>query len=411
MTLILALVLLFALLWYLALNDLASLSAALRLSRFPDRPPLTHNPGADGQTQERLASGNNLLGVFSEILVVSRPSRLDRRATMERLRLALGVPWTYIDAVSYDDAIIRSIASCVTSIRAHTRSRRFRWPVDWDHGTSLRNPSEMESTSFPCHPPTPDSLSTPYTLLSSISSDASPSDVQSGWVSDTVGLPANTLTCARNDSIRGVKFRDSLPSFMLLTPGKLACWYSHLIAMRRIAEHWQRSDDDLTLGGPALPAFLVLEDDVDMEQGISEQLSSAWTALPKDWDIVYLGHCWSDESHNPAILQADSIVDDQKTRLHPSFAPRCTHAYALNPRSAHRLLRHLTFPPFAYSRALDQALAWLIQSKRVKAFSLVPSLVVQYKVTESDIDQGANGTGSSWRDRLANGLLGHSNTS
>ncbi|KAJ3016490.1 hypothetical protein NUW54_g800 [Trametes sanguinea] len=407
MALALGFVLPLALVWYLALEDLSSLGAALRLSRSQDRPSLTHNPSPNGKFNDSGANESNLLGVFSEILVVSRPSRLDRRATMERLRLALGVPWTYVDAVSYDDPIIGSIISCVSSIRASTRSRRFRWPMDWEHDIVPRKPSKTEPTSFPCYPPTPESLSIPDTPLLSIPSDIPTPVINPTRASGTLGRPLDTLTCAKNDSIRGVKLRDGLPSFMLLTPGKLACWYSHLIAMKRIAEHWRRSGGDSSPAGSDSPAFLVLEDDVDMEQGISEQLSSAWSALPKDWDIVYLGHCWSDESRNPAIVQEDPVFSTQKTRLHPSFAPRCTHAYALNPRSAHRLLRHLSFPPFAYSRALDQALAWLIQSKRVKAFSIVPSLVVQYKLTESDIDQGTNGTGSSWRGRLANGVLGY----
>ncbi|CDO70968.1 hypothetical protein BN946_scf184829.g77 [Trametes cinnabarina] len=185
---------------------------------------------------------------------------------------------------------------------------------------------------------------------------------------------------------------------MLLTPGKLACWYSHLLAIRRIAEY--ETGDASVPPAADMRAFMVLEDDVDMEQRLAEILPRVWSALPSNWDIVYLGHCWSDESRYPSIIRDVSSGDAQPVTVHPSFAPLCTHAYALNPRGARRLLRYLTFPPFAYSRALDQALAWLIQSKRVQAFSVVPSLVVQQKETGSDIDQGRNGTGSSWRDEL-----------
>ena len=91
--------------------------------------------------------------------------------------------------------------------------------------------------------------------------------------------------------------------------------------------------------------------------------------------------------------------------LHPAHTPLCTHAYALSRMGAHRLLAHLTLPHFAFSRALDQALAWLVRSGRIRAFSVVPPLVVQAKVTTSDIDGGADGRGSRWRERLVDGVL------
>ena len=91
--------------------------------------------------------------------------------------------------------------------------------------------------------------------------------------------------------------------------------------------------------------------------------------------------------------------------LHPSHIPLCTHAYALSRAGAHRLFAHLTLPHFAFSRALDQALTWLVRSGRIRAFSVVPPLVVQAKVTASDIDGGADGRGSPWRERLADGVL------
>jgi hypothetical protein len=60
-------------------------------------------------------------------------------------------------------------------------------------------------------------------------------------------------------------------------------------------------------------------------------------------------------------------------------------------------------PPFAYSRAVDHALAWLVRSGRLQSFSLVPSVVVQRKVGSSDV---MGGQGSKWRDGLIDGVLG-----
>ncbi|KAF8143308.1 hypothetical protein K438DRAFT_1994029 [Mycena galopus ATCC 62051] len=166
---------------------------------------------------------------------------------------------------------------------------------------------------------------------------------------------------------------------------RIACWHSHLSAIQRASTHARDK------------AALILEDDVDMEADIKEQLSSIWSLLPSDSDIVFLGHCWSNEPHTSTTL------------LHPSRGPLCTHAYALSPTSTKRLLLHLMHPPFAYSRAIDHALAWLVRSARLNSFSVVPSVVVQRKVGKSDVmPMAGKGKESGWRDRLVHGVLANS---
>lgn len=88
--------------------------------------------------------------------------------------------------------------------------------------------------------------------------------------------------------------------------------------------------------------------------------------------------------------------------MHPASSPKCTHAYALSRIGARRIVAHLRYPPFAYSRAIDQALAWLVQSGRLRAFSIVPPVVVQRKIAVSDVMPGV---GSAWRDELYDGVL------
>lgn len=131
---------------------------------------------------------------------------------------------------------------------------------------------------------------------------------------------------------------------------------------------------------------------------------------------ILLGSCWSNESYyppldNPAELRPFRFshlkLGARTTHIHPSRAPKCTHAYALRSSGARKLLQYLQYPPFAYSRALDQALAWLVLDGKVRSFTVVPSLVVQRKVSTSDIDQGNSGFGSSWKEILYNGVLGN----
>lgn len=66
---------------------------------------------------------------------------------------------------------------------------------------------------------------------------------------------------------------------------------------------------------------------------------------------------------------------------------------------------HLDYPPFAYSRALDQAYSWLILTGRMNSYSIVPSIVVQRKITASDVDAGGKGLGSEWRESLGDGVF------
>ncbi|KAI0666185.1 hypothetical protein C8Q78DRAFT_1060059 [Trametes maxima] len=375
-------------------------------------PPLWHvvNPFVHKGIATEHAPGvhdDKVFGVFSEVLVVSRPGRFDRRATMERLRLGLGVPWTYVDAISHDDPLVKAIMDCVRSVRLSSRSSTFQWPLDWMIDGSVLEASKesyqrYHPTDSSCFPSPPNARPLDF---SSIYADSVEVPITGAEIADEMSTVP--LTCAEGDRVHGVDFRPSLRPHLLLTPAKVACWYSHVAAIQHIATIAGRSDHTDNIPALHHDAYLILEDDVDVEQTIAGRLADVWNMLPSHWDVVYLGHCWSDESSHAAIAGDGKLSSGiAQVHLHPSFYPKCTHAYALNPASAGRVLQYLLHPPFAYSRALDQALAWLVSSNRLRAFSVVPSLVVQLKNSSSDIDGGAGGVGSYWRDHLEHGVLG-----
>jgi hypothetical protein len=68
---------------------------------------------------------------------------------------------------------------------------------------------------------------------------------------------------------------------------------------------------------------------------------------------------------------------------------------------ARKLLAHLEYPPFAYSRAIDQAYAYLIETGRLIAYTIDPALVIQRKVDKSDL-----GTSEKWSETLYNPVFG-----
>ena len=72
---------------------------------------------------------------------------------------------------------------------------------------------------------------------------------------------------------------------MLLTTAKLACWFSHLQVISRIA----RAESQNYAHESCMKVSLILEDDVDMELDIRERLEATWEILPKDWDILFIG--------------------------------------------------------------------------------------------------------------------------
>ncbi|KAF8546703.1 hypothetical protein OG21DRAFT_1054940 [Imleria badia] len=303
--------------------------------------------------------------------VISLADRQDRREQMEFLRTILDLTWTVVDAVPGNATLVTRILDWVALLRAESKrtgTLGFRWPKEINALSISHEPLDKSGAD---------------TWAETLPSSKSKSD--KFGPSTYSGLP-----CAIEDESIPT-FTNGTPEWMVLSPAKVACWHSHISAIRRFVEgydsHDRRHEEDVAI---------ILEDDIDMEKDFSTRLSQVWISLPAGWDIVFLGHCWSDEAYYP------SLTAFTNTNLHPSHYPKCTHAYALSLSGGRRLLQHLRYPPFAYSRALDQAYAWLIRSGRLRSYSVVPSLVVQKKSGSSDI---LPGSGSEWRDSLRDGVF------
>lgn len=189
---------------------------------------------------------NATLGVAEKIYVLSLPRRTDRRREMEKLKKALGLRWKYINALDMKTELVEKILDSVRAIRA-TNNEPFIWPAD------TPPPDEDLSKWSPGYP----------LLLTKVPSSR----------------PPEPMLCATNNN--SVKFYEpGLPEFLILTPARVACWYSHLSVIQTVANDKSLKDND---------TVIVLEDDVDMERDIHARLKHVWTYLPNEWDIVYLG--------------------------------------------------------------------------------------------------------------------------
>ncbi|KAF9266584.1 hypothetical protein L218DRAFT_857825 [Marasmius fiardii PR-910] len=340
-----------------------------------------------------------LIAESERIYVISLQHRDDRRADMEELRSFLRIPnWTYIFATGAGDEIVSRIMKNVRILREWLP---FQWP------------------SFPKTEKAGNSTRDSALLTYMAGFDMYQLPIRQASSRNPLVISAHNFTL--------MPYMRELGKHRIISPSRVACWHSHLRVIRQVAE--DPAATDITI---------ILEDDVDMEIDIRKRLSHLWGLLPTGWDIVFLGHCWSNERKRPPLVNSScsasecyaypNITNDNSSSssydansLHPSHSPQCTHAYALSPRGAKKLFDRLTYPPFAYSRAIDQAFSWLVKSGRINAFSVVPAVVVQrapqhsgwlswltspfrksYK--ESDIWN----TKSRWRDRLVNGVFGTS---
>jgi hypothetical protein len=212
------------------------------------------------------------LGFASQIYVISLPERQDRREPMERLRSALNLSWTIIDATPFTNPLIYRIFDWVvyqreqsplgggdpsTGIETSANSV-FRWPREINALSVLtREPllpsgSDVWTTQPPPLPVSirPSSPSSPPPLMSAV---------------DDYSMPTGTL---------------SVVHWMKLTPARVACWYSHVSAIRTFTDRDDTQPEDVAV---------FLEDDIDMEKDIADRLSGIWKVLPTGWDIVLLG--------------------------------------------------------------------------------------------------------------------------
>ncbi|CUA77768.1 hypothetical protein RSOLAG22IIIB_06775 [Rhizoctonia solani] len=339
------------------------------------------------------------------IYMLNLPRRTDRRERMMKLQAATGLSWIFVDSTDSKAEIVTQIMERVRWIRAaahlHAIDANFHgwWSDHHDNAfesTHLLNGSESElwelvhsnpASADHTHPlPVPPSLDQRPPLKVATSRIIPPGATwDSGTLNDSPlsNTNPNSVRTATRDVTNTLAPRlPKLPFWRILTRAAIACWYSHICVIREIAS-------ETIQAGTSDTGVLILEDDIDMEIDIRQRIGRLWEALPPDWDILFLGHCWSAEDTYPALRSHD--------QLHPSHSPKCTHAYALSRKGARRLVQLLRDPSVAYGRPLDAAFLDLIQSNLLNAYSVHPSIVIQTKDTPSDIFPG---NGSRWRDVL-----------
>ncbi|KAJ3518302.1 hypothetical protein NMY22_g13746 [Coprinellus aureogranulatus] len=361
------------------------------------------------------------LAVVDSIYVVSLRSRQDRRNEMDALARLLGLRWTYTDAVSANDSVVKATLQWVKQLRGQSLGSTAPSDIGSTKGVNFTWPPGIETLALSDEPL--DTLN-PIDLL----------DLDGGDYAFEEGSTDSVLPVATED-YKIAPIVTGLPDWMILTPSRVACWHSHLNEIKRIAN------------GAKSSVTLVLEDDVDMEQDIDSQLNYLWNFLPPDWDIFFLGER---PVYTPRVAILHVLIQviagpmnhttlpflspHRSTIIHMPSTPMLRHP----PKEAHRLSRAsrtaCTHPsprnaPTPTSSPTQRSEA--PPSSELPAFCVLPRDRPGYivrKISKSDIKDdsrsvegklghykhGKGGHGGAaragrmrvWKEELANGVLG-----
>ncbi len=237
---------------------------------------------------------------FSKTYVISLPRRADRRAQMDLLKDALHVNWTYMDAVEANSSAVTKILRQVYILRNREYGNEhvqddaifpvFDWPRDIEaviHSQGPLRPFGADFWTLPSSHGSTD-LATHTSIVDPHASAHMPS------AQPVAAVDPPPLACASGNNVSAT-FSSDLPLYRRLTAAKVACWYSHFQTIRDVAngEH---------------EAVLVLEDDVDIEHDMDRRLQALWGALPRDWDIIYLGASIPKSSDHSQRLHHRSLL-------------------------------------------------------------------------------------------------------
>ncbi|OZJ06063.1 hypothetical protein BZG36_01080 [Bifiguratus adelaidae] len=150
-------------------------------------------------------------------------------------------------------------------------------------------------------------------------------------------------------------------------PAQAACYQSYVEVWKDVVKHDYAS-------------VVVLEDDADPARDIKHYAQKSLQMAPKDWDIIFIGHCSNREWEQWPI----SKKFDQ---LRPSTAPLCTHGYMLSQAGARKLIEKIGVVQWA----VDEMIIQLVYARAINAFSLWPTRIGQHRKADnadSDINVG-----------------------
>lgn len=332
---------------------------------------------------------------FSHIYVISTPGQdSKRRERMMKLGRALGVDFTFVEAIKPDSSVLIWIAERVKDIRERKRKTLAK-ELDLD----AENVGGLQAGSVWLQPAV-EVKQIKHHRYSVSAVFASANTVEPAF--GTITFPSLRKDEDRWDGLDWVTYLDSNAAFQMdpndpqldiatelhdpLEPEEslqasaesLAQWYNHVRVYKKMKENNDES-------------ALVLEDVIDAEWDVERLWASIRRHLPmkstnnlSPWEITYLGHCGGQEqsrkpeSGSTLLLHKLNLPADPvylHPLLHRAASPRCLYGYALSRTGLTNLLHLLSDPWSAYQTHLDVALATYIQAEIVNGFAIDPPVI------------------------------------
>tara|TARA_B110000046_G_scaffold11430_1_gene11331 strand:- start:779 stop:1597 length:819 start_codon:yes stop_codon:yes gene_type:complete len=168
------------------------------------------------------------------------------------------------------------------------------------------------------------------------------------------GLAADPRLFVFYDTEENHKWDPSISWFRhhRLSAGEIGCCLSHRTL-------WEKLHADNT--GPVL----VFEDDAVLHPDFHREFGTAYTALPPDWDIFYVGY----------ILPAGGLrVEPVRDRVHRVTFVFGTYGYVLSVRGVAKLMSQLPI-----DRPIDNFLGKLTECGVLTGYAVYPPIVQQFE--------------------------------
>ena len=271
---------------------------------------------------------------FGHIYVISLPRRTDRRLRMDKIARALGLSFTYVDAMSKEAPLVGWIAERVHEIRSRKRpllAKALKVPEEQVGGMGITSIwLKADDTRVGLAFPDIRKLDERWRLAGrSAQGQAGHGELADSRVVDWVEYLESTkdLDLLRPAAATiGSTGKADVAAELLLDPieplaarqvnsAVIATWYSQTRAWKKIVENGDAS-------------ALILEDDIDIEWDFERIWPNVERALPKDWHIVLLGHCWGTELASALRISRGLSVSPRLTFRMPqnrnTSTPACT---------------------------------------------------------------------------------------
>lgn len=145
---------------------------------------------------------------------------------------------------------------------------------------------------------------------------------------------------------------------------------------------WQKIADE------SVSSALILEDDVEFVENVTERVAEAVRQLPEDWDLLYLGCITACSASSPLFLVSNLFGNARAGRHSPNLFvpafPTGTHAYAISQAGARKLLGLISRAKFH----VDVEMA--LNSRHLNIFSVYPEVAFQRQSASTSLNTSAD---------------------